>query len=97
MNHANLTLDHATHCALVNGTAVRLTPTEFQILELLVQSAGQVLPYDVFYRTIWSAELRGCDNNLKVNIANIRRKLGGDPLHSYILTVRGTGYQLVVK
>lgn len=72
---------------------IKLTPIEFSIVEMLCRDAGKVLPHEQMINQIWGF---GGDNQiLRVNMANIRRKLevnSADP--AYILTEVGMGYRM---
>lgn len=72
---------------------VKLTPIEFNIVEFLSKNAGKVIPHEQLINEIWGF---GGDNQiLRVNMANIRRKLevnSADP--AYILTEVGVGYRM---
>jgi two-component system, OmpR family, KDP operon response regulator KdpE len=73
---------------------IRLSPTEFAILRLLVLYAGQVLSHEQVLREIWSHR-RNVDY-LRVYMRQVRKRLEVDPANpQYIVTVPGVGYQLV--
>lgn len=75
------------------ATDIRLSPTEFAILRMLVLYAGQVLPHDQMLREIWNRR-RNIDY-LRVYMRQVRKRLEIDPANpQYILTVPGIGYQL---
>jgi DNA-binding response OmpR family regulator len=92
--NTTLQLDYGSRRVLADGRATRLTRTEFQIMTLLADCPGQVVSYRTICETVWGKGLRGCDNTLKVNISNIRRKLGDAGRRQYIKTVVGVGYRL---
>jgi two-component system, OmpR family, KDP operon response regulator KdpE len=73
---------------------IRLSPTEFAIVRLLVMSAGKVLTHDQVLREIWNRR-RNIDY-LRVYMRQVRKRLEADPANpQYILTVPGVGYQLI--
>ncbi|HXC30165.1 MAG TPA: response regulator transcription factor [Stellaceae bacterium] len=75
------------------ATDIRLSPTEFAIVRLLVMSAGKVLTHDQVLRDIWNRR-RNIDY-LRVYMRQVRKRLEVDPGNpQYILTVPGVGYQL---
>ncbi len=80
--------------ATVEGRPVRLTTTEFKILELLVKSSGRVLSRDelIKKKRLWGDDRLVYDRTIDVHIKNIREKLG--EAGSMIKTVRGVGYKL---
>jgi len=73
---------------------VRLSPTEFSILRLLVTHAGKVLTHDQILREIWSH--RRSIDYLRVYVRQLRKRIEVDPHNpQYIVTVPGVGYQLL--
>ncbi|MBK7454751.1 MAG: response regulator transcription factor [Anaerolineales bacterium] len=91
-----LTLDFPRRLVTVNEKEIQLTPTEYDILRLLVTHAGKVLTHRQLLRQIWG---EGYDDMhiLRVNISNLRGKLEPDPARpTYIHTEAGVGYRLKV-
>ena len=75
---------------------IHLTQNEFKILELLCLHAGKVLTYDFIMKEVWGPYTTGGNQILRVNMANIRRKLGENPSEpKYVLTELGIGYRLL--
>ena len=92
----DLTVDAARHQVFVGEEEVHLTQNEFKILELLCRHAGKVLTYDFLLKQVWGPYSGNGNQILRVNMANIRRKLGEDPSEpKYILTELGVGYRLL--
>ncbi len=93
-----LCIDLAHRDVKSQGRPVSLTPTEYDILRLLVQHAGKVLTHQQLIRSIWGADEvdREEDSHLlRVNVSNLRRKLEIDPARPhYIVTEPGVGYRL---
>ena len=87
-----LSIDYSSRVVSLNGKRVHLTPIEFRILSLLTQNAGRVLTHEQIIDEIWGPY--NSDNLvLRVNMANIRRKIEADPsTPKYILTESGVGY-----
>ncbi len=80
---------------LVQGKEVQLTPTEYDLLRLLVIHAGKVLTHNHILRQIWGAAYLQQPHLLRVNISNLRHKIEPDPTRPrYILTELGVGYRL---
>lgn len=78
------------------GAEVQLTPTEYDLLKVLVNQAGKVLTHRQLLRQVWG---EGYDDMhlLRVNISNLRRKLENDPSRpEYIQTEPGVGYRLKI-
>jgi two-component system KDP operon response regulator KdpE len=89
-----LTVDLSKHLVIANGEEVQLTPTEYDILRVLVLSVGKVLTNRQLLRQVWG---EGYDDLhiLRVNISNLRHKLEPDPSRpTYIHTEPGVGYRL---
>ena len=85
------------HQVLLAGEQIHFTQNEFKILELLCIHAGKVLTYDFILEHVWGP-YGGNNNNqiLRVNMANIRRKLKEDPSKpKYIHTELGIGYRML--
>jgi len=94
----DLMVDLARRNVLKQGQAVSLTPTEYDILRVLVKHAGKVLTHEQLIHSIWGSESVNDEENshlLRVNISNLRRKLEIDPARPrYIVTEPGVGYRL---
>ena len=89
-------MDTERHLVKVDGNPVHLTQTEYKIVLLLCRNSGKVLTYDAMIREVWGP-FSGCDTQiLRVNMANIRRKLEKDPaMPEYITTEIGVGYRII--
>jgi two-component system response regulator MprA len=94
LRFAGLELDPEAHGARIDGRAVDLTRTEYQLLELLMLNPRRVLPSALIYDRVWGYGFGGAGNALRVYIGYLRRKLeaGGEP--RLIQTVHGIGYVL---
>ena len=91
----DLTIDYNRHQALVRGENVKLTLSEFRIVALLGKHAGKVLTYDFIIRELWGPRASGNNQILRVNMANIRRKIEKNPAEpEYLFTEMGVGYRL---
>lgn len=78
-----------------SGEAVKLTPTEYALLRLLIQHAGRVLTHKQILREVWGPEYIEETHYLRVYFAQLRQKLEEDPsLPKLILTEPGVGYRL---
>jgi len=79
----------------VGNTEVSLTPTEYDLLRILVQNAGRVLTHRQLLRLVWGAAYESEAHLLRVNMSNLRRKIEPDPTRPrYIITEPGVGYRL---
>jgi two-component system KDP operon response regulator KdpE len=82
----------------VQGQEVQLTPTEYDLLRLLVKHAGKVLTHNQIMRQIWGPAYVEQPHLLRVNISNLRRKIEPEPTRPrYILTELGVGYRLKIN
>ncbi len=80
----------------ISGSDVQLTPTEYDILRLLVANAGRVLTHRQICRQIWGTGYAEQAHILRVNISNLRRKIEPDSSRPrYIITEVGVGYRLI--
>lgn len=80
----------------VDGTSIFLTPTEYDILELLARNRKKVFSMEHIYRSIWEDSYLGTsDNAIMVHIKNLRKKLEKNPKEPrYIKTAWGKGYYI---
>jgi two-component system KDP operon response regulator KdpE len=79
----------------VNDAEVSLTPTEYDILKLMIQNAGKVLTHRQIITKVWGAGYEEESHLLRVNISNLRRKIEIDPARPrIIITEPGIGYRL---
>ena len=77
------------------GEAVNLTPTEFDILHLLMANPGKVLSPKKIYESVWKAAPFGAENTVAVHIRHLREKIEIDPAFPrYVKVVWGQGYKL---
>jgi len=91
----NLEMDLSRRLVTVNDREIALTPTEYDILRLLLQNAGRVLTHRQLLRQIWGTAYESEMHLLRVNISNLRRKIESDPTRPhYLLTESGVGYRL---
>ncbi|WP_305455879.1 response regulator transcription factor [Bacillus mycoides] len=91
----DLTVNTDTRQVWIRGTEVRLTPKEFDILELLGRNKGIVLSVAKIYEAVWKDAFYKSDNTVMVHITKIRDKIEEDSKHPiYIKTVWGIGYKI---
>lgn len=91
----DLTINTETHEVIVEGKPVRLTPREFEILELLARNRGKVFSIENIYESVWKESFIQSDNTVMVHIRKIREKTEADPRKPrYIKTVWGVGYKI---
>ena len=91
----DLEIDYDKHQVLVEGKNVGLTQNEYKIVALLGKCAGKVLTYDFIIRELWGPKAKTDNQILRVNMANIRRKIEENPGQpKYIFTEVGVGYRM---
>lgn len=88
------TVDLAARRVLRDGAAVRLTPTEWHVLELLVRNPGKLVTQQQLLREVWGPAYEDQTNYLRVYLAQLRRKLERDPARPvHLITEPGIGYR----
>ncbi|MDP4133420.1 MAG: response regulator transcription factor [Bacillota bacterium] len=89
-----LVIDIVKRTVTMDGEVVHLTPIEYKILLMLAKNAGKVITLDSICKEIWGPYTNEL-NALRVNMANIRRKIEANPAEpKYILTEVGVGYRM---
>jgi DNA-binding response OmpR family regulator len=90
----DLTLDTAKHEARLDGQPLELSRKEFELLRVLMESAGSVLTREALIDEVWDMNWFGSTKTLDVHISGLRKKLGDDSKEPrYIHTVRGVGFR----
>ena len=88
------TVDFAAHRVTRSGVVVRLTPTEWSLLEILVRNVGKMVPGRHMLAEVWGPAQQHESHYLRVYMAQLRRKLEPDPARPrYLLTEPGLGYR----
>ena len=91
----DLVIDYDRRTVTIGGNEIKVTNTEYRILELLSLHTGKMLTYSVIIGNIWGHMDDGSIKKLQVNMANIRRKLGSRPGDNrYIINELGVGYRM---
>ncbi len=90
----DFTLDLLAKKAVRDGRDVRLTPTEWHLLEILVANPGRLITQKQLLQEVWGVSQSNKTNYLRVYMAQLRRKLESDPSHPrYLITEPGMGYR----
>jgi two-component system KDP operon response regulator KdpE len=93
--NSELEVDLEKRIVKVAGEEVQLTPTEYDLLRMLVKNAGKVLTHRQILETVWGKQYGNEYHMLHVNISNLRRKIEADTARPrYIITEPGVGYRL---
>lgn len=88
-------LDDKAKSVMLDGESVSLTPTEYEILKLLMEHPGQVYSPKEIYRKIWNDAPFGSENTVAVHIRHLREKLEINPADPrYLKVVWGQGYKM---
>ena len=91
----DLKMDLTRRVVTLAENPIPLTPTEYEILRLLLQNAGRVITHSQLLRQVWGTAYESEMHILRVNISNLRRKIEADPARPhYLLTEPGVGYRL---
>lgn len=91
----NLEVDYDKRRVYVNGEDAHLTQNEYKIVALLSKYSGRVLTYDSIIKHIWGPNAKQGNQILRVNMANIRRKIEPSTAEPrYIMTEMGVGYRM---
>jgi two-component system KDP operon response regulator KdpE len=87
-------LDLAARAVTVDGNAVHLTPTEFELLRVLARNRGRLMTHRALLTEVWGPGYEHDTQTLRVHIANLRRKVERDPTRPrYVTTDPGIGYR----
>jgi two-component system KDP operon response regulator KdpE len=93
----DLKMDLTHRIVTVKEEQISLTPTEYEILRLLLQNAGKVITHRQLLRQVWGTAYESEMHILRVNISNLRRKIEGNPARPhYLVTESGVGYRIRV-
>jgi len=92
---ASFTVDLAAGVVTRDGAQVRLTPTEYHLLEVLARNVGRLVPQQQLLRDVWGPGYEKEAHYLRVYVAQLRRKLEPDPAEPrHLVTEPGLGYRL---
>ena len=89
-----LELDLVAHQVTVNGDVVHLTPTEYELLRVLMQNRGRLMTHRALLGEVWGPGFEDDTQVLRVHVANLRRKIEPAPSSPrHVLTDPGIGYR----
>lgn len=92
----DLVINYEKHTVTLKGEDVHLTQIEFKLLSLLSKNSGKVLTYSYIMENIWGPYMDSNNQILRVNMANIRRKIEENPAQpKYVFTEIGIGYRML--
>lgn len=92
----DLTIDFLKRKIILRDEEIHLTPIEYKIVAYLAQNSGKVMTYSTIMNSVWGPYAESDNKILRVNMANIRRKLELNPAEpDYIFTEVGVGYRML--
>ncbi len=92
----DLAIDFPRREVIMRGERVKLRPTEYRLLQQLVENAGWIVPQEALLARVWGPEYRDDTQLLRLYINYLRKKIEPDPANPrYIFTERGVGYRFV--
>ena len=90
-------VDLAAHTVTRDGVNVRLTPTEWRVLELLIRNEGRLVTRQTMLSQVWGSEHVTDTGSLRLYFSQLRKKLEPEPSRPrYLITDAGMGYRLVL-
>lgn len=96
--NGSITMDREQKIVTVDGENVRLTPTEFKIMQLFMENPGIVFSSAQIYERVWDEDAYSTENIVSVHIRRIREKVEIDPKNpDYIKVMWGVGYRMEKK
>lgn len=91
----DLSVDLSRRRVKLNNEEISLTPTEYDILRIMIKNKGKVLTHDQLLKLVWGIGYSQERNLLRVNMSNLRKKIEPNPqIPRYIFTEPGVGYRL---
>lgn len=91
-----IVLDDGSKSVTLDGEAISLTPTEYEILRLFMQNPGRVFSPAEIYSKVWREQPCGAEKTIAVHIRHLREKIEINPAQPrYLLVVWGQGYKIV--
>jgi two-component system KDP operon response regulator KdpE len=91
-----LCVDVAQRLVTLNEREVKLTPTEYDLLKVMIQHKGKIMTRQMLLSQVWGTGYGADSHYLHVYIGQLRRKIEPDPTHPhFILTVPGVGYRFI--
>ncbi|MGN0156042.1 MAG: response regulator [Lachnospiraceae bacterium] len=93
--YEGLKIDFSSHLITVDDKLIHLTPVEYKILAYLASNSGKVVTYTSIMKNVWGPYIDEDTKILRVNMANIRRKIEANPAQpKYLFTEIGVGYRM---
>ena len=96
VHHGDLIMDRVAHRVKRSGREIHLGPTEFRLLDYLMQHPGRVFSREQLLDAVWGSDVYVEARTVDVHIGRLRKALNGDESYDPIRTVRSAGYSLDV-
>ncbi len=97
VSHADITMDRVAHRVRRAGREIHLGPTEFRLLDYLMQHPGRVFSREQLLDSVWGSDVYVEARTVDVHIGRLRKALNNDEEVDPIRTVRSAGYSLDVS
>lgn len=95
LSNGGIVIDDKAKSVTLDGEPVSLTPTEYAILKLFVEHAGDVISPKEIYKSVWKDDPYGTESTVLVHIRHLREKIEIDPANPrYIVAIWGHGYKM---
>ncbi len=92
----DLIIDFDKRLVTLRGEEIHFTQIEYKLISMLAQNSGKVITYETIIKALWGPNADTDNQILRVNMANIRRKLSSNPaIPTYIFTEVGVGYRMI--
>ena len=92
----DLIIDFEKRLITLRGNEIHFTQIEYKLISMLAQNSGRVITYETIIKALWGPNADTDNQILRVNMANIRRKLCTNPaIPTYIFTEVGVGYRMI--
>jgi two-component system KDP operon response regulator KdpE len=89
-----LEIDFTQQLVTINGQEIKLTPTEYDLLEVFIKNRGKIMTQQMLLNQIWGTNRDAKSHYLHVYIGHLRRKIEPDPAHPrFLTTISGVGYR----
>ena len=79
LNAENFEINVSAHKVIIKNQAIKLTPTEFNILKLLMENEGRIFSRDQIINEVFGYDFEGYNRNIDTHISNLRKKIIGFP------------------
>jgi DNA-binding response OmpR family regulator len=96
VNIKGFIIDHTNYTINYNGKEIRLTPREFNLLDLLVQNRGQIVTREIIFDRVWGHDADVTNNAIDASIKLLRKKIDISKEETLIKSIRGVGFKFEI-